>query len=55
LQFSLNQPILSKGQSHLILRREVATFRRKIDVFGRVVNRVGPKQQPAGMAGGMLF
>jgi hypothetical protein len=30
LQFSLNQPILSKGQSHLILRREVATFRRKI-------------------------
>ena len=46
----------SKQQAEAEFRKlELATFRRKIDVFGRVVNRVGPKQQPAGMAGGMLF
>jgi hypothetical protein len=35
LQFSAYQQILSKGATSLILRREVATSRRKIGVLRR--------------------
>lgn len=47
LQFSADQSILRKGQGPSILRQKVATFRRKIGVFGMMASD-GRKASPAG-------
>jgi hypothetical protein len=48
LQISGFPQILPPASAVEILRRKVATFRRKIDVFGVVVNCAGQNKNPLG-------